>query len=177
MRKAFYLLGELQDTDLEIILELGRPERMAVGTHVLQADVSSSNLFIVLDGELVVHENGAKLGSIGAGELIGEMSLIDGRRPAVTVTVKREALLFAVPNESLRERIEADSPFAARIYRATCILLADRLNHVDTLLSGGGDRRISKSAGGVRPSTLERVSLAGARYQWFAERARATEAV
>lgn len=175
MRKVLYILGELEDRDLQSLLELGRPERAPEGRPVLRAGAIPEHLFIVLDGELVVRQGAREIARIGPGELIGEMSLIDRRAPAVTVEATRATLLFAIPNDDLRERLEADPPFAARFYRATCIFLANRLHRTDLMLGRGrtlGDPDVEDS---ISPSALERVALAGARYQWFARRVRAAE--
>ena len=118
---------------------------------------------------------GREIAQLGPGEVIGEMSLIDQRAPAVTIEVLRTALLFAIPHGSLRARLDLDERFAARFYRATCVFLANRLDRADTLLGRArslGDPDVESS---MSPLALERASLAGARYQWFAERARATE--
>lgn len=176
MRKVLYILGELEDGDLHALLELGRPERAPTGRLVLREGAAPESLFIVLDGELVVSQGAREIARIGPGEVIGEMSLIDRRAPAVTIEVTRSALLFAIPHHDLRVRLELDPPFAARFYRATCIFLANRLHRTDVMLGRGrslGDPDVEDS---ISPSALERVALAGARYQWFASRVRAAEA-
>lgn len=175
MRKALYILGELEDDDLQALLEIGHGERFDVGREVLREGAHPSALYVVVDGGLVVRRAGAEIAHLGPGEVIGEMSLIDDRSPAVTIEVLRSALLFAVPHSALRARLARDASFAARFYRATCVFLANRLDRADALLGRARSLGDPDAEGSMSLQALERATLAGARYQWFAERVRTAE--
>jgi len=80
MRKVLYILGQLDDTDVEWLSRTGKREKYAAGTTLIKAGVPTENLYIVIDGSLsVVLTSGFKLAAVGVGEILGEISLVDSR--------------------------------------------------------------------------------------------------
>ena len=75
-----------------------------------------------------LHEHG----HYGAGEMIGELAMLDGGARAVTATAASDAVLLAIEEEPFRERIDACDP----IVRALVDGLGRRLRRAQ---SGGAD--------------------------------------
>ena len=84
MRKVLYILGQLTDSDVEWLAYSGKRLKVPKGTEVIRFGVSLSQIFIVLDGELSVQTNkGFELARVSAGEILGEMSMVDSRPPCI----------------------------------------------------------------------------------------------
>jgi len=177
MRKVLFILGELEEEDLGWLVRAGRTEEVPPGTSLIREGEPLESFFIVLDGQLAV--TAAALGErpvaqLGAGEVVGDMSLLDARPPNATVTASTAATVFAIPQATLRAHLRQDHGFAARFFRALCVFLANRLNR--TMLMAGRTDRVERAEARdpdeLDPDLLEQVSLAGARFAWFVKQAR-----
>ena len=173
MRKVLYILGELEDSDLQWMVDAGTLRQVAAGTAIIQEDVPLASTFIVVAGELAVSRAGTEIARLGSGEIVGDMSLLDSRPPVATVTAVEEATVFAIPQQTLRSKLASDSGFAARFYRALCIFLANRVSRMNVMVNAlVAPHSESDQMDEISPDTLENVALAGARFDWFLKRIR-----
>jgi CRP-like cAMP-binding protein len=175
MRKVLYILGKLQDSDLQWLLEAGAARPVSKGAVLIEEGQPIESLFIVVEGEFSVEKAGAELARLDVGEVVGEMSFLDARPPSATVTALGDALVFAVPQSRLRSKLRTDPEFAARFYHAMCLFLADRLDRTDTMIGKG--RRVAEGgkparAGEISADAMDSVFLAGTRFNWFLDRVR-----
>src|SRR2546423_9438821 len=126
MRKVLYILGQLDDADVDWLARTGKRSNYPKGQTIITAGVQTQHLYIVLDGSLAVMlTNGFRLASVGCGEILGEISLVDSRPPSASVVVEEPCLLLAVNQKILREKMRVDTAFAARFYRSLAIFLAN----------------------------------------------------
>ena len=173
MRKALYVLGELEDSDLQWLLDAGRSRQVRSGEAIIHEGKRLDDLFIVLSGELSVRvgpDGGKEVARLGPGEMVGDMSLLDSRPPNATVAALQDTRLFTIAQSALRSKLDKDSAFAARFYRAICIFLANRLNRATTMIGTGRTPNLDESVqeeDEISPDALDKVGLAGARFDWF----------
>ncbi len=173
MRKVLYILGELDDSDLQWLIDAGTTLQIAPGNDIIREGGAQDRLYILLDGELSVRKGGNELARLGAGEIVGDMSLLDSRPPNATVTTVGEARVFSVNHSALRSKLDLDHEFGARFYRAMCVFLANRLSRADAMIGTGGRVESdpeSRQEDEISPEALESVALAGARFDWFLQR-------
>jgi CRP/FNR family transcriptional regulator, cyclic AMP receptor protein len=139
MRKALYILGQLNDSDVEWLAHKGGRQRLADGQVIVHEGRAVDALFITLGGRLRVSLNdGQEIAQLGVGEVIGEIAFVDSSPPSATVAAIGDAVVLALPKALLQQRMEADTAFAARFYRALAIFLADRLRTATRRLGYGG---------------------------------------
>lgn len=174
MRKILYILGELEDADLQWLVDAGMVRAIDSGTSVIGEGEALDDLFIVIDGEFAVKAGGVELARLSAGEVMGEMSLLDSRPPNATVVATADSTVFAVPQASVRSKLASDAEFAAHFYRAICTFLANRLGRTGQLAGAHAARGSEAESEGdeLSPESLESVALAGARFDWFLQRVR-----
>lgn len=177
MRKVLYILGELEDQDLQWLLDAGSVRRVPTGTAIIEEGCANEHLFIIVAGAFQVLRGGRELARLETGEVVGDMSLLDSRPPNATVVATEESIAHSVPHERLRVKLERDAAFAARFYKALCIFLANRLQRANTMVgapaAGGGQAAIpDDESEEILPGTLDSVALAGARFNWFLHRVR-----
>lgn len=177
MRKALYILGQLNDHDIEWMLTLGRRLPTPQGTVLITQGESLQSMFIVLDGSFAVTDRrmaGRELARLGSGEILGEMSFIDSAPPAATVTALTEGAVLALPRTALLEKLEGDTGFAARFYRAMAIFLADRLRStVGRLGYGGASEELREDEvqdDELDLNVLDTMHLAGDRFERMVKR-------
>jgi CRP-like cAMP-binding protein len=117
MRTALMMFGTLNDADIEWFAEAGRLRRFAPGEAII---VERQSIDVIMAG-------GVTLTRVAAGDLLGEVSLVDSRLPTASVTADTETTALLIDRSSLRARLRADAGFAGRFYHALAIVLAQRL--------------------------------------------------
>jgi CRP/FNR family cyclic AMP-dependent transcriptional regulator len=127
MRKVMYLMGALEDPDIEWLAANGRVIRLTRGQVLVREGQPVDSLFVVLDGRFAVHADGTQVAALLAGEVVGEISFVDTRLPLATVTALDTARVLVVGRDVLLAKLAADPKFAANFYRALAVFLADRL--------------------------------------------------
>jgi CRP/FNR family cyclic AMP-dependent transcriptional regulator len=171
MRKVLFILGQLSDTDVDWLARTGQKEHIAAGTVLIQQGKPIENLYIVLQGLLSVTDaelGGRELAQLGAGEVVGEISLVDSHPPASTVTAVQDTILLTLPKARLSAKLEEDIGFAARFYRAIAIFLAHRLRGTVTRLGYGGEQPLDPAVvyqDELDENALDTVYLAGTRFE------------
>lgn len=109
------------DIDLECVEHLidACPEtRLAAGDTLLQQGARNTTLYLVLDGQLRVYLSGPDLPEhtqLNAGECVGEMSVIDGRRASALVMAAQDTRLLAIDHEILWAMIEVSYGIARNL--------------------------------------------------------------
>lgn len=175
MRKALYILGELEDRDIVWLATIGKRLSLGEGQPVIRAGQAIDTLYLVVDGRLTVTiEGGTSLAELGPGDIVGEMSLIEKRPPSATVTTRSQCLLLSIAHATLREELDRNEGLAARFYRALAIFLSDRLRGTVSRLgygtTGSGDGPESfADENELDEVVLDRVSLAGDRLRRLIE--------
>jgi len=170
VRKVLYLLGQLDDNDCEWLAKTGSLIRITDGTRLIEQGKRVEAMFIVIEGTLRVSTK--KMGviaKIGAGELVGEMSLVDSRPASASIDAEGDVALLKVPRDVLMEKVADDVGFSSRIHRAIAIFLADRMRSTMEFARDGENRPLDldeseETPGEIDVEVLDRVHLAGARF-------------
>jgi CRP-like cAMP-binding protein len=132
MSKALVILSELNHRDIDWMINNGIQKQIEKGTILIYEGQPIDALYIVLHGNLsvsVAAVGDREIGCIGKGEVLGEMSFIDGRLPSATVKALDTALVLSIPKQKLSEKLEQDVLFALRFYRAVTKFLSSRLRN------------------------------------------------
>ncbi|HVO41380.1 MAG TPA: cyclic nucleotide-binding domain-containing protein [Aggregatilineales bacterium] len=168
MRKVLYILGQLNDSDMEWIRSVGIKRHVSPSEVLIEKGVPIDAVYIVLDGTLSVQaqgDRGSEIARLGSGDVVGEMSYIDDRPPLATVVALAPSLVLAIPREKLTPKLEKDFAFAARFYRALAVFLSYRLRDTVGMLGYGTSRQMpEESQESLDDSLLDTVYLAGARF-------------
>lgn len=130
MRKALFILGSLNDEDVEWIARNASAIHVDPGTEIISAGRNVDALYIVLDGQVSIRvggRQGKEIARLYSGEIVGEMSFVDERPPEASVVSEEQSQLLVIPVERVRWRMDLDEGFSARFYKAVASFLADRL--------------------------------------------------
>ncbi len=149
MRSINGLKDGLQDEDLAWLFETGVMRIVSPGTAIVREGVRPNAIFVVIDGRFSVRVRnvaGEPLAALRAGELIGEISFLEGSPASATIVSEEASAVLEIDGQRLSERVGKDAAFAARIYRLFALTAERRLrNRVDHLASvfaiGSGIRR------------------------------------
>lgn len=172
MRKVLYILGELNDDDVEWMAAIGRKRlaRNATQTLIRQGEPAADLLF-VLDGHAVVSVDGVgEIARLGTGEVVGELSFVDSAPPSANVVAEPGCVTLSLDKRAITERLRGDAGFSGRFYRALAMFLADRLRDANVRHSATADlssRVIDEDE--LDEALLDNVSLAGLRFERMLE--------
>ncbi|MDK9698307.1 MAG: cyclic nucleotide-binding domain-containing protein [Siculibacillus sp.] len=164
MRNVLFIFAGFDDGDVAWLASVGTTRHLAPGDVLVEQGRPVDDLFVVLQGEVVVEVAGAGVvARRGAGEIIGEMSFVDSAPPSATVRAGDPTIVFAVAKAVVAERLAANTGFAARFYRALALYLADRLREA-TARGRSADGAVESD---LDELVLDGVSIAGMRFRGF----------
>ena len=173
MEKVLFILGELDDDDIDWILETGKRKELPIGTVLIQQGQPIDAVYILLEGELTVTTaaaQGREIAALSTGEVVGEMSFIDARPPSATVTAKTEALVLCLPRSQLAIKLKQDVGFASRLYRALAIFLSERLRLAVHLIGNSNPSPLKMADSGLTQAAKDRAAIAQTRLDWMLRR-------
>jgi len=165
MRKALYLLGILNDVDIDWLAANGSIRVVRAGETLIHEKKPIESLYLLLDGELSITVGGPsaqQLAILYPGEIVGEISFVDSRPPSASVTAVRGSKLLMIHRDVISAKLEKDQAFAARFYRALAKFLADRL-HVTVGRFGYGSAQQDADPDELPDSDMDQVDLAAVR--------------
>lgn len=138
MSKALAILGELSDRDIDWMIANGDKQKITTNTILINEGQPIDALYIVLDGTMkayVAAVGDQEIGIVVSGEVLGEMSFVDGRLPSATVKAIEDSLVLSISKQKLNEKLEQDVLFSLRFYRAITKFLSTRLRGTVTRFS------------------------------------------
>lgn len=157
MRGIFHLFGQLADEDTDWLARVGRPRSIGTGEHVILAGREVGAIYIVLEGRLAVETAHGVVSNLQAGDIVGEMSLVDSRPTSADVRAAEPSRVLEVDKRRLMSQLATDDGFAARFYRGVAMSLSDRLR----ALQGGPNTDPDE----INPELLDTLHLGGDRFQ------------
>lgn len=180
MKKVFFLLGELDDDDIDWMISTGRREEIVAGTVLIQEGEPIDTLHILLEGTLAVSVaswEGRTIARLTSGAVVGEMSFADARPPSATVQAVENSLVLSIPRHQLIEKLKKDEGFASRFYRAIAIFLSTRLRGTVRYLGYAKGEFLNEDTGSddLSPEMLDNMPLAKARFDWLLRRLRSSD--
>ncbi|AOY82165.1 pentapeptide repeat-containing protein [Moorena producens JHB] len=127
IKKTILMIEELSDKDVEWMIATGSKKEIIADTTLIEEGKEIDALYIVLDGQFTVSVGGRDIAELSGGEVVGEMSFLKRSLPAATVTAINDSVVWSISRHKLQEKLQQDKDFASRFYKATSIILADRL--------------------------------------------------
>jgi CRP-like cAMP-binding protein len=176
MRKVLYLMGTLTDGDAEWLAAHGDIRFVPAKVEIIRQGQPIEALFILLEGKLSVRRSDLHdrdVARLYPGELLGEISFVDGRPPSASVVSTEESHLLVVRRDVLSKKLVSDDGFAARFYRGLAIFLADRLRTTTANLGyGKGSETRDQESEALDEGSFDEISLAARRFDHLLRRLR-----
>ncbi len=163
MKRVLFLLGHLNDMDIEWMINNGHREAIKTGDILIHRNEEIENLYIILSGRLSIRDgiaNITEIALIGTGEILGEMSFLESRPPSVSVTATDPCEIFVISKELIKSRMQQDIQFQANFYYALALFLSDRLRKTTNQLGYG----TLEDLDAIDNNVLAGISQAGARF-------------
>lgn len=132
------LFAELTSADAQVILGACEERILVGGEELFHENDAGDSLFIVQSGRVDIFKNirgdvDRSLASFGPGDVIGEMSFIDGARRSATARTT-ESSEFLVLSRASFARVQKEHPdIAAGFFRNMAAIVASRLRTTNEL--------------------------------------------
>jgi CRP/FNR family cyclic AMP-dependent transcriptional regulator len=126
-----HLLRGLTDSDIAGLAADLAERRVAAGETVVGEGTGGVAFFFILEGETSVTVGGEEVASLGRGEYIGELALLDPEGPrTATVTAKTDVVLAAMSTWQFRPFILAHPEIAWTLLQRLARRLREAQNPV-----------------------------------------------
>lgn len=158
MKKSLYMLGILEDRDLEWLHEAGTVREIDDDETLIAIKTPFDDLYFIIEGTFrIVLGNGDSPGAHSVGDIAGEMAFVERRLPGGSIIASGPGKVLAVPRTAIRQRFVDDQGFEARFYHALAMFLSDRLR---TITSGASKDTPEE----LDDDILDNVHIAGERF-------------
>jgi CRP-like cAMP-binding protein/SAM-dependent methyltransferase len=121
-------------------LSMGNERTLEEGHALISQGDEVRSLYQVLTGVVGVYldaDRGIRAASLGPGEIVGELSYLDGRPASATVVAAEKTTILEIPLASLEQRIAQDPAFAVGFFRSLGGTVSHRLRALQHSLVKG----------------------------------------
>ena len=139
------LFADLNATELARIVRLLRPAVFQAKGYLCRQGEAGDRLFVVSGGEAEVSVRGAdgtklRLAQLGAGDIVGEMNVVDGSPRAADVVALTTVKTFCLERAALAGLMVQRDPAAFKILRRMALTICSRLRKVNAIVTAGMPR-------------------------------------
>jgi len=138
--EKFEMLAGVSLTVRQDLLHEAEEQHLDEGAVIIRQGEANSTMFLLLEGELAVHLDAVDnepLAIISSGELVGELSLLDGSVASAFVTAHSSCTVLAVGEETFWRLTKDSHAFALRLL----LKLAERLRANNNAVSSSVKKR------------------------------------
>ncbi|HZT47961.1 MAG TPA: cyclic nucleotide-binding domain-containing protein [Hyphomicrobiaceae bacterium] len=151
---ALDIFEQLKPEDAHWILASAELKTIEAGSLLVREDDPSDSIFFIADGLFEVyvfsdHTGPIKVGQLGPGEVVGEISWLDREPVSASVRAIETSSVIALPTALLDRKLGEDPAFAARLLRGVATMTAGRLRRTTAQV------RRSEWAAGQRAATAD----------------------
>ncbi|MBK9971251.1 MAG: cyclic nucleotide-binding domain-containing protein [Acidimicrobiaceae bacterium] len=126
------LFAGLTKKELEQVASAGSEVDVAAGKVLMEQGHSGSDAFIVLKGTFVVRRNGRKVAELNAGDIAGELALLDDGPRSATVECISDGSVLVIGRGQFRAVLDDIPTLTHKLLAA----LAGRIRNLDQSVLG-----------------------------------------
>ena len=124
---AVPLFDGVSKKELEKIAKAGDEIHMAAGTVIVDQGQTGREAFVVLEGSVSIKRNNRKVATLGPGDIVGELSLLDHGPRTATAICETECELLVLDQRHFRGVLEQVPTLASKLLAS----LAGRIRELD----------------------------------------------
>jgi len=121
------LLAGCSKRELEQVAKAGDELDVAAGTLLVDQGETGQEAFLVLSGEVGIKRNGRRIATATAGDMVGELSLLDHGPRTASAECDTDCTLFVLDQRHFRSVLESNPSFTAKLLAT----LAGRIRELD----------------------------------------------
>jgi CRP/FNR family cyclic AMP-dependent transcriptional regulator len=130
----------LSPTQLESLAQISEERRYRAGEVVFAEHSPGREMYLVKKGKVCIElglrgkSDAATVHRVGAGQVFGELSLVDRRKRSATAVCENDCELVAIDHEKLDELFNQDNHLGYIVMKNLAELLAGRLRRTNLQL-------------------------------------------
>jgi CRP-like cAMP-binding protein len=121
------LFSDCSKRELGHIVKVSRTIEVEPGTVIVDQGQMGAEAFIILEGEVTVRRGGRKIASLGIGDVVGELSLLDHGPRTASVVADGDAKLLVLAQNEFRDVLHQHPSIAFKLLGT----LAERIREFD----------------------------------------------
>jgi ATP/ADP translocase/HEAT repeat protein len=121
------LFGQVASEDLAPLARVATIEDFSPGQRLVTEDELGDRLYVLISGKVAVTRRGERLATLGPGEALGEMAILDAAPRSATVTAEEETSALCIGSEEFYEILHEQVEIAEGVIR----LLTRRLREAN----------------------------------------------
>lgn len=122
------LFSVLSEEELDRFARAGMTTEHDAGDTLVEEGVVGYRFYLILAGAAVVERDGGEVARIGAGDFVGEISLLGGGHATATVRCTEPTQCFTLQRERFWEVLDAEPRIALRILEVVARRLEQELH-------------------------------------------------
>ena len=123
------LFGELDHYDLEHVASWLRDVELAPGAVLITQGAMPDDVYVIEEGSVEVSRDGAAIATLGAGDVVGEIALVEPQRRTATVRATSAVRAVALNLRDLPE-MASEMPEIVRHLRSIAERRRDELKQI-----------------------------------------------
>jgi len=143
--KTGSLFSELPEESLSKLAAIVDEVKIGAGEAVFEKGEMGSSIYVIVDGDVRVHDGQRTLNHLGEGDVFGEMALLDPAPRVASVTASTDTCLFRLDQEPFYELMDDRIEVARGVIRVLIRHLRARVQDVADL-----HEQVQELAGGKR---------------------------
>jgi len=121
------LFSSCSNKDLEKIAKAADEVKFGAGSLIVDQGQTGREAFIILSGSATVKRNGKKVATLGAGSVVGELSLLDHGPRTASVVAETECTMLVISQRQFLGVIDAIPALSHKLLST----LAGRIRELD----------------------------------------------
>jgi CRP-like cAMP-binding protein len=138
--KRIDLFSGLKPAAIELIAKVATEETHALGTKIFQHGDAGDKLYLILEGKIRISRNVPGMGEealavLGAGQVFGEMALLDDSPRSADARVHERCRLLAIPKDGFDDLLFLHKDLAYEVLWSIVRMLVQRLRETTDKLT------------------------------------------
>lgn len=113
------LFAELSRDELQSVAAVAEESSVPDGTTLVSQATPGREVIVLLDGGATVERDGTALGSIGPGDVVGEIGVVTRMSRTATVTTTMPSRLLVIGADAFRSLMESIPALSKEVWRET----------------------------------------------------------
>ena len=118
--KSVSIFSKIPEESLVEVASVLEEINVSNGQEIFKKGDIGTSMYIVVEGQVSIHDEDKILGNMGAGSVFGELSALDPSPRSASVTATEDTYLFCIDQISLYELMTQYTDVAQGIIRVLC---------------------------------------------------------
>lgn len=112
------LFSNMATGELTQVASIAREVTYHAGSRIIQEGEHGDNMFLIVDGEVVIQRGETELKTLHPKDFFGEMSIIDGEVRSASALARKDCLLLRIDRDDFNDLLSTYNSAAISVIRA-----------------------------------------------------------